>query len=188
MRIRLFVAMVSLSILAAQTFSEPLRLGSEFPRRTYVLGDKVIFKVSFENTTQDTLLILPAMQAYAAQVLRCQRIPDGTSANVIRFGERSIDFQALSKQTVRLAPKQVYKWSLTADFASSLPAFMKRKARGAYLVFPGFALELPGFGSYRVTTRYSSNEENPVNNFLHGAKLWVGEAESAPVTLEFRRR
>ena len=136
----------NLLLLSSRVFGEELELKVEFPRQAYVLGDGVDFKIAYSNTTQRTLTILPNIYAYRAQLLRCQRVSDGKLAKVIRFVELSIDFEALSRESVQLGPSQTYAWPLSAKLSSSLPRFMHSNRRGIYLVFPGSALELPGPG------------------------------------------
>jgi hypothetical protein len=165
---------------AAYCSSQSLDLSLRFDRKTYKVGDIVRVNLVFANSSNRKVLILPTSQAYTANVFKFTRISGGKLGEIVRFGENSIDFIGLSREVVRLGAGRSYTWSLKGEIASTLPDFMGPNTRGLYLVFPGSAIGLPDFGQYRATARYVSGTENPINQLLHGERLWVGEVESKP--------
>jgi hypothetical protein len=115
----------------------------------------------------------------------------------IEIGERSMDWEAWSKDAVVIPASGLHIWRLTAHFRKHLPTdwkeyllpeFQKERPSNPYLVFQGEAFRLPHFGKFHVTAKYNFQADHPVVDYIRGTpKLWFGELQSPPIIVDLQR-
>src|SRR5205807_7007736 len=124
--------------------------------RIMKLGQQVTFTFVYVNTSDQDIGISPNYRAYEALDLRLRRLDSTNEGKVIPYFPVCFDADAVERDFRVLKPGQTFTRKHTAKLSSSLPKSAPGAARkpGLYLLFEDSAMELPGAGRYRVTTRH----------------------------------
>ncbi|MFN2621758.1 MAG: hypothetical protein ABR611_02840 [Chthoniobacterales bacterium] len=188
MRIALLGGVLALTSRTAQASSE-LKLTVWFSSKVFTIGDTVDFLITFKNTSNQPIRVLPEVGLFSSDLLSIRKLGGGAKVEYVRAPvERGLDLTALSKYVVLLNPGDSLTRNLSAVVVSHLPEAYEKPETGLFLDFSNSAIKLPGFGKYEARADYDSTFEHPTGSLLvEDPKLWSGKVHSPAVLLEFRK-
>jgi len=179
-------------ILGEAIFSLPYSYGNgldvklRLQKQKFSLGETVHFHIELRNTSSRSVRVLPQPRIFPADNFQLRRVADGKEAEILRYGEQSLNYNRLAKEVALLRPNQSIAHTIEAKFSNELPAFYNDTRPGPYLVFPGSAIRLLGFGRYQVRAVFHLSLHHPVQAFLPPQQiLWHGDSASEWIVIDF---
>jgi hypothetical protein len=101
------------------------------------------------------------------------------------YFDLTFDSAGRAKRVRLLRPKEFCERVVETKLSTALPKTFGEKKRGLFLPFAGSAINLIGFGEYRVVGHYECSSDEPVQSYLRGQpKLWVGKIASPPTVVK----
>jgi hypothetical protein len=188
--IRCVVAFLS-TIVCSAAIAKDLSLALQVRPQQIAVGHRVTFTFLYTNTSDHVIGISPNYRAYQALDLRFRRQGSAAEGKTVPYFSVSFDEDAVKRDLRFVKPGQTFRRELTAKLSSSLPKSPIATGRrpGLYLLFEDSAVQLPGAGNYRVTTRHvarrSTKERLPPKM---SAVWWDGIANSAAGALKIQAR
>ena len=179
-------------ILSEAIFALPCSYGNglevtlRLPKQKFSLGETVHFRIELRNISSRPLLVLPQPRIFPADNFQFRGVTGGKQAEILRYGEQSLNYPRLAKEVSLLKANQSIAHTIEAKVSSELPAFYNDTRPGPYLIFPGSAIRLPGFGRYQVKAVFHLSPHHPLQAFLPPQEiLWHGDSASEWVVVDF---
>jgi hypothetical protein len=188
--VKSFVFLIAfLAASASRGTSADLSISIQDNPRVLRVGDRAAFTLSFTNGSNRELGIIPDVHLYQASDIDVIKVGGKEKAEVVTYIQQHYDFEGAAKGFRILKPSQTWKRKISATVSSSVPKrdYIKQSP-GLYLLFEDSAIRLPGFGQYKVTSRYDVGAF--FKQFLKDGEqrsLWIGHAVTPPINIEFRQ-
>lgn len=165
-----------------------IRLDARPDREIFKQGDRLSITVIFDNTSVQTVRILPKTVVYPAAAFQAKKATNGQRGRLLTYADVDIDAEQWMKEVIILKPRTKYSYTIPVEVAKRLPKEYRDRSDGLYLVFPLSAIQLPGFGEYSITMKYDS-VDHPIGRLVTGSPKLLQEAVSTtPLVLSFAKR
>ncbi len=177
---------LAIAPLFAIAGSHDLALSVQVEPQVLKVGDRVVFKIRYINTSNRDLAIIPEGHVYEGADVDFRKVASEKRGIMIPNLILEYNFAGLRAALRVLQPGRVYERQIRATVSSRLYK-SKGSRTGLYLLFSDSAVKLPGFGIYNVSAEYAvtdylkqfcSPKERP--------QLWVGKIAAPPTLVEFR--
>src|SRR5437879_9826488 len=84
--------------VVSRSYGNGLEVKLRLQKRNFSLGETVQFYVELRNISSRPLRVLPQPRIFPADNFQVRRVTDGKEAEILRYGEQSLDYPGLAKQ------------------------------------------------------------------------------------------
>jgi hypothetical protein len=188
---KVFVLAIILPIFFARAFATDISLNVQAKPQVLRLGDRVVFTITYRNTSHRDIGIITEGHVYEAADVDLIKSDSKEKGQVVTYLTLEYDFKGAAKAFRVLRQGQTYERRVVAKISSSLSSAVASNAQPGrlYLIFSNSAIRLPAFGTYLVTAEYAVTgylkhflEDNDRN------RLWVGKVSAPRIPIEIRQR